>query len=86
MRPIIGPLPQQIRTIAYDPSLKLIAVGYGSQVSIYTIGSLGLVWVLLDSIPEPHEGAGVAALVNSVFFYGHPVRKLFAGRAAAGWT
>lgn len=81
MHAILGPFPQQVRSLAFDPNLELLAVGYGSLVSIHQWRSRD--WTVMHEIPSPCDGR--AGLVNSLFFFGKPTRKLFIGHAEAGW-
>ncbi|KAG8763201.1 hypothetical protein FRC11_005467, partial [Ceratobasidium sp. 423] len=86
MYTIIGPLHQQVRTVAYDASgvHSLLAVGHGTQVSVYAQTLQDHDWNKVDDILEPSHTRG--GLVTSLLFFGRGVRKLFIGYAEEGWT
>ncbi|KAG8688850.1 hypothetical protein FRC11_004664 [Ceratobasidium sp. 423] len=92
MYPIIGSLPNQIRTIAFDNSglHSLLAVGHSTRVTVYSQTIPGHEWKKIDEIQEPSNDA--SGLVNGLFFFGnkerksHKERKLFVGYAAEGWS
>ncbi|KAG9094899.1 hypothetical protein FS749_011577 [Ceratobasidium sp. UAMH 11750] len=86
MYPIIGPLANQIRSIAFDSSglHGILAIGHGTRVSIYAQTLPGHDWTKIDDVLEPcHERAG---LVNALLFFGRSERKLFIGYAEEGWS
>ncbi|CAE6542055.1 unnamed protein product [Rhizoctonia solani] len=86
MYAIIGPLHQQVRVIAFDATgvHTLLAIGHGTQVSIYAQTLQDHDWNKVDDILEPsHTRAG---LVTSLLFFGKGGRKLFIGYAEEGWT
>ncbi|KAG8794069.1 hypothetical protein FRC12_000665 [Ceratobasidium sp. 428] len=85
MYPLLGPLPQQIVSLAIDTSglHTLLAVGYGSRTAVYAHTPPGYEWNKIDDIKGPTQDK--SSLVNSLFFFGNTERKLFIGLAEEGW-
>ncbi|KAG8715720.1 hypothetical protein FRC09_016365 [Ceratobasidium sp. 395] len=86
MYPLLGPLPQQIISLAIDSSglHTLLAVGYGSRTAVYAHTPPGYEWNKVEEIEGPSEDR--SSLVNSLFFFGETQRKLFIGYAEEGWS
>ncbi|KAG8793277.1 hypothetical protein FRC12_003282 [Ceratobasidium sp. 428] len=86
MYPLLGPLPQQIISLAIDSSglHTLLAVGYGSRTAIYAHTPPGHEWNKVEDIEGPSDDK--SSLVNSLFFFGETERKLFIGYAEEGWS
>ncbi|KAG8714054.1 hypothetical protein FRC09_018046, partial [Ceratobasidium sp. 395] len=86
MYPLLGPLPQQIISIAIDNTglHTLLAVGYGSRTAIYAHTPPGHEWNKIEDIEGPSDDR--SSLVNSLFFFGETDRKLFVGYAEEGWS
>ncbi|KAG8781787.1 hypothetical protein FRC12_021510 [Ceratobasidium sp. 428] len=85
MYPLLGPLPQQIISIAIDNTglHTLLAVGYGSRTAVYAHTPPGHEWTKIKDIEGPSDDR--SSLVNSLFFFGETERKLFVGYAEEGW-
>ncbi|KAG8715523.1 hypothetical protein FRC09_016541, partial [Ceratobasidium sp. 395] len=85
MYPLLGPLPQQIVSLAIDTSglHTLLAVGYGTRTAVYAHTPPGYEWNKIEDIEGPTEDK--SSLVNSLFFFGNTERKLFIGLAEEGW-
>lgn len=85
MYPLLGPMPDQIRTIAYDSTglHAILAVGYATRVSVYAQTLPGHEWNKVDDILEPCHAAG--GLVTALLFFGKKERKLFIGYAEEGY-
>lgn len=81
MHAVLGPLPQQVLALAFDRELELLAVAYGSLVSVYQWKSYG--WTAISQVPEACHGP--ESLVHSLFFFGRDGRKLFVAYAEAGF-
>ncbi|KAG8717680.1 hypothetical protein FRC09_013889 [Ceratobasidium sp. 395] len=85
MSPFLTPQNHQVRSLAYDPARRILAVGYGSTVALYIYGNSATKWELLEIIKAPCDNEG--GLVQAMFFYptGKNTRDLFVGHAEQGW-
>ncbi|KAG8700849.1 hypothetical protein FRC09_005717, partial [Ceratobasidium sp. 395] len=90
MCPVLAAFNHQIRLLAFDPDLGLLAVAYANMVELYVYKSKGKghesTWDALEIIKGPHNNED--SLVNALLFY--PSKRgtsnLFIGYAKAGWS
>ncbi|KAG8787129.1 hypothetical protein FRC12_015863 [Ceratobasidium sp. 428] len=90
MCPVLAAFNHQIRLLAFDPDLGLLAVAYANMVELYVYKAKGKghepTWNALEIIKGPHNNED--SLVNALLFY--PSKRgtssLFIGYAKAGWS
>lgn len=93
MHMLLKPMPSAIRALVYDPLSEYLAVAYGNQVSIYSLGITGGLgikyWDCVERIPPPPGKLGETShgLVTCLAFFGtsHRRRRLFVGYARLGF-
>ncbi|KAG8789099.1 hypothetical protein FRC12_013875 [Ceratobasidium sp. 428] len=90
MSPMLHRMPDQVRSIAFDPARRLLAVAYGNLVALYVQNTspshnLSSEWELLEEIKAPSSGVG--SLVQGMFFYPttEGTSNLFIAYAELGW-
>ncbi|KAG8723178.1 hypothetical protein FRC09_004424, partial [Ceratobasidium sp. 395] len=85
MSPFLTPQNHQVRSLAYDPTRRILAVGYGSTVALYMYDNSAAKWEPLEIIKAPSDNEG--GLVQAMFFYptNKNTRDLFIGHAEQGW-
>ncbi|KAG9094638.1 hypothetical protein FS749_012085 [Ceratobasidium sp. UAMH 11750] len=90
MSPILNQFNQQIWSLAFDPARRLLTVGYGSTVGLFSYSDTGyhsaVKWNTVELIKGPCNNE--SGVVTTLLFY--PAEdngsKLFIGYAQAGWS
>lgn len=93
MHVLLKPMPSAIQALVYDPLSEYLAVAYGNQVSMYSLGIMGGSGIKLrdriEQIPPPPGELGESSqgLVTCVSFFGasHRQRHLFVGYSGVGF-
>ncbi|KAG8703538.1 hypothetical protein FRC09_004105, partial [Ceratobasidium sp. 395] len=90
MLPMLHRMPNQVRSIAFDPARRLLAVAHGNLVALYTQNTslsqnLPSEWEFLEDIKAPSSGVG--SLIQGIFFYltTEGTSNLFIAYAELGW-
>ncbi|KAG8721930.1 hypothetical protein FRC09_007105, partial [Ceratobasidium sp. 395] len=90
MSPMLHQMPDQVRSIAFDPARHLLAVAYGNSVALYVqktspSQNLPSEWEFLEDIKAP--GSGVGSLIQGMFFYStaEGTSNLLVAYAELGW-
>ncbi|KAG8701760.1 hypothetical protein FRC08_003913 [Ceratobasidium sp. 394] len=91
MSPFLSPFSQQIRSLAFDPTRHILAVGYGNTVALFTNENPGRQyhhsdWRSLELIKGPCNNE--SSLVHALLFYPSQknTRNLLIGYAESGWN
>ncbi|KAG8708534.1 hypothetical protein FRC09_001208, partial [Ceratobasidium sp. 395] len=91
MTPFLNQFNHQIRSLAFDPTRRILAVGYSNAVSLFTYETSDCEdprsnWKPLDIIKGPCNNEG--SLVNAILFYPTEkgIRNLLVCYAEVGWT
>ncbi|KAG8783896.1 hypothetical protein FRC12_019243 [Ceratobasidium sp. 428] len=90
MSPLLAAFNQQIRLLAFDHDLGLLAVAYANIVALYVYKAKAKdrepTWDALELIKGPYNDED--GLVNALFFYPSETgsSNLFVGYAKAGWS
>ncbi|KAG8786171.1 hypothetical protein FRC12_016836 [Ceratobasidium sp. 428] len=91
MSPFLNQFNQQIRSLAFDATRRILAVGYSNAVSLFTYETSDCQdprssWKPLDIIKGPCNNE--SALVNTLLFYPTEkgIRNLLVCYAEVGWT